>query len=149
MSSMSSKSSARPSAIACWRRFESCPPGISCRYTRPVGPASPDSNGRYRRRTASQYGSRSLTASSERPVSRSVSARAATSADADGWLVVPDMGALATSTASAPARLAASRVASWPPAVSWVCTWTGRSNSRRSAVTRRSAAAGGGARPCP
>ena len=38
MSSMSSKSSARPSAIACWRRFESWPPGISWWYTRPVGP---------------------------------------------------------------------------------------------------------------
>ena len=62
-----------------------------------------------------------------RPVSRSVWARAATSAEADGWLVVPAIGALATSTASAPARLAASSVASWPPAVSWVCTWTGRS----------------------
>ena len=36
------------------------------------------------------------------------------------------MGALAASTASAPARLAASRVASWPPAVSWVCTCTGQ-----------------------
>ena len=29
-SSMSSKRSPRPSAIACWRRFESWPPGISC-----------------------------------------------------------------------------------------------------------------------
>ena len=41
MSSMSSKSSARPSAIACWRRFESCPPGISWWYTRPVGDGEP------------------------------------------------------------------------------------------------------------
>ena len=49
-------------------------------------------------------------------------ASAATRADAEGWLVVPAIGALATSTASAPARLAARRVASWPPAVSWVCT---------------------------
>ena len=45
MSSMSSKSSARPNAIACGRRFESWPPGISWWYTRPVGPGSPDSNG--------------------------------------------------------------------------------------------------------
>ena len=35
-------------------------------------------------------------------MSRSVCARAATSAESDGWLVVPAMGALATSTASAP-----------------------------------------------
>ena len=31
--------------------------------------------------------------------------------------------------------MAASRVASWPPGVSWVCRWTGRSNRSRSAVT--------------
>ena len=49
------------------------------------------------------------------PVSRSVWARAATSADSDGWLVVPDSGAAAASTASTPAALAASSVASWPP----------------------------------
>ena len=30
MSSTSSKSSARPSAFACWRRLDSWPPGISC-----------------------------------------------------------------------------------------------------------------------
>jgi len=31
MSSICSNFSPRPSAIACWRRFESWPPGISCR----------------------------------------------------------------------------------------------------------------------
>ena len=76
------------------------------------------------------------------PVSRSVCASAATSEEAEGWLVVPAIGALATSTASTPARLAASRVASWPPAVSWVCRCTGRSNRSRSAPTSFSAAAG-------
>ena len=39
-------------------------------------------------------------------------------------------------------RHAASSVASWPPAVSWVCTCTGRSNRSRSAPTSFSAAAG-------
>ena len=62
---------------------------------------------------------------------------AATSDDSDGWLVVPAMDALAASTASTPASMAASRVASWPPAVSWVCRCTGRSNRSRSAVDQR------------
>ena len=73
------------------------------------------------------------TAVSEMPVSRSVCASAATRAEALGWLVVPAIGALATSTASAPARLAASSVASWPPGVSCVCTCTGRSKRSRNA----------------
>ena len=128
--------------MACWRRFDSWPPGISWWYTRPVGPGSPDSNGRYTWRTASQYGSRSDTFCSERPVSRSVWARAATSDDADGWLVVPAMGADATSTASTPAADAASRVASWPPGVSCVCRCTGRSKRSRKAVTSFAAAEG-------
>ena len=76
------------------------------------------------------------------PVSRGVCASAATSDDADGWLVVPAIGALATSTASTPASDAASRVASCPPAVSWVCRCTGTSNRSRSAPTSRAAAAG-------
>ena len=46
------------------------------------------------------------------PVSRAVNSRAATSADIGGWLVVPAIAALATSTASTPAADAASRVAS-------------------------------------
>ena len=66
-------------------------------------------------------------------MSRSVCESAATSADSDGWLVVPDIGAAAASTASAPAALAASRVASCPPAVSCVCTCTGTSKRSRSA----------------
>ncbi len=45
MSSICSNFSPRPSAIACWRRLDSCPPGISCVYTRPVGDGSPLSNG--------------------------------------------------------------------------------------------------------
>ena len=45
------------------------------------------------------------------------------------------MDAQAASTASTPASMAASSVASWPPGVSWVCRCTGRSNSSRSAVT--------------
>ena len=65
---------------------------------------------------------------------------------ADGWQVVPAIEAVAASTASTPASIAASRVASWPPGVSWVCRCTGRSNSRRSAVTRVRAA---GARSSP
>src|SRR3954453_3372087 len=55
------------------------------------------------------------------------------------------MLATAPSTASTPADQAARRVASWPPAVSWVCRCTGRSNRSRSAVTSR--AAGGGPTP--
>ena len=51
--------------------------------------------------------------------------------------VVPAIGALAASTASTPASIAASRVASWPPAVSWVCRCTGRSNRSRSARDQR------------
>ena len=39
-------------------------------------------------------------------------ARAATKAEAEGWLVVPAIGADATSTASTPASIAAIRVAS-------------------------------------
>ena len=84
-------------------------------------------------RTASQYGSRSITARRSRCVARSVCASAATRAEAGGWEVVPAIGADATSTASTPASTAASRVASWPPAVSWVCRCTGRSNRSRSA----------------
>jgi uncharacterized protein YhbP (UPF0306 family) len=38
--------------------------------------------------------------------------------EAEGWLVVPAIGAEATSTASTPASMAAIRVASCPPAVS-------------------------------
>ena len=75
-------------------------------------------------------------------MSRSVCASAATSADSEGWLVVPDSGAAAASTASTPAALAASSVASWPPAVSCVCRWTGRSKRSRRAVTSFAAAAG-------
>ena len=47
--------------------------------------------------------------------------------------MVPASEAEATSTASTPASTAASRVASWPPAVSWVCRWTGRSKRSRRA----------------
>ena len=65
---------------------------------------------------------------------------------AAGWLVVPAIAALAASTASTPASIAASSVASWPPAVSWVCRWTGRSKRSRSAVTSVRAA---GARSRP
>ena len=75
-------------------------------------------------------------------MSRSVCAVAATSADRLGWLVVPAIGALAASTASAPARLAASRVASCPPAVSCVCTCTGRSKRSRRARDERLGGAG-------
>ena len=89
--------------MACCRRLDSCPPGISCRYTRPVGDRRPDSNGAYSTRTASQYGSRSSTARSCKPVGRSVKSVAATSADSGGWEVVPAIGALAASTASTPA----------------------------------------------
>ncbi len=45
MSSICSNFSPSPSAIACWRRLDSCPPGISWVYTRPVGAGSPDSKG--------------------------------------------------------------------------------------------------------
>ena len=67
---------------------------------------------------------------------------AATSADSDGWLVVPAIDATAASTASTPASIAAISVASWPPAVSWVCRCTGRSKRSRSAVTSVRAAGG-------
>ena len=87
-----------------------------------------------------------MTAARSSPVSRGPWSVAATSAVIDGWLVVPDIGALAASTASTPASIAASSVASWPPAVSWVCRCTGRSNRSRSAVTRVRAA---GARSSP
>ena len=75
-------------------------------------------------------------------MARSVWSVAATSADSEGWLVVPAMLATAASTASTPASMAAIRVASCPPAVSWVCRCTGRSNRLRSAVTRARAAGG-------
>ena len=65
---------------------------------------------------------------------------AETSADSAGCEVVPAIDAQAASTASTPASIAASRVASWPPAVSWVCRCTGRSKRSRSAVTRVRAA---------
>ena len=52
------------------------------------------------------------------------------------------MLATAASTASTPASMAATRVASWPPAVSWVCRCTGRSNRLRSALTSARAAGG-------
>ena len=45
IASISSKRSPRPSATAWVRRLESCPPGISWWYTRPVGEARPASNG--------------------------------------------------------------------------------------------------------
>ena len=79
-------------------------------------------------------------------MSRSVPSSAATSADIDTWDVVPAMDAAATSTASTPASTAASSVPSWPPAVSWVCRWTGRSKLLRRAATSRAAA---GARSSP
>ena len=43
--STSSKRPPSPSAIACWRKLDSCPPGISWRYTVPVGDRRPASNG--------------------------------------------------------------------------------------------------------
>jgi hypothetical protein len=46
------------------------------------------------------------------PVARSVPSVAATRADSGGWLVVPAIDDEATSTASTPASMAASRVAS-------------------------------------
>ena len=70
---------------------------------------------------------------------------AATSADSAGWDVVPAIEADAASTASTPASIG-SRVPSWPPGVSWVCRWTGRSKRSRSAVTNVRAA---GARSSP
>ncbi len=49
-----------------------------------------------------------------------------------------------------PRRRGGQQVASWPPAVSCVWTWTGTSNRSRRAVTRRAAAArDAGAPPCP
>ena len=45
MSSICSNFSPRPREMACCRRFESWPPGISWVYTRPVGDGRPDSNG--------------------------------------------------------------------------------------------------------
>ena len=85
-------------------------------------------------------------AASDRPVSRAAWSVAETSADSGGCDVVPAIEAQAASTASTPASIAASRVASWPPGVSWVCRCTGRSNSSRSAVTSVRAA---GARSRP
>jgi hypothetical protein len=70
------------------------------------------------------------------PVSRSVPSVAATRADRLGWLVVPAIDEHAASTASTPASMAARSVPIWPPAVSWVCRWTGRSKRSRRAVTR-------------
>jgi hypothetical protein len=62
------------------------------------------------------------------------------------WLdVVPAIGAAATSTASAPARPPPASVPSCPPAVSWVCTCTGR--SKRSRRARTSVAAAGAQQP--
>ena len=45
VASTASNRSPSPSAIACWRRLDSWPPGISWSYTRPVGLGSPDSKG--------------------------------------------------------------------------------------------------------
>ena len=87
-----------------------------------------------------------MTAASDRPVSRSEWSVAETSADSAGCEVVPAIAAQAASTASTPASIAATSVASWPPGVSWVCRWTGRSKRSRSAVTRVRAA---GARSSP
>ena len=66
-------------------------------------------------------------ASRESPVAWSVLSVAATMAPSEGWLVVPAIGPRAPSMASTPASMAARYVASWPPAVSWVCRWTGKS----------------------
>ena len=88
------------------RRFESWPPGISWRYTRPVGQVGPVQTA-LEWRTAAQYGSRLETASSERPVARSVWAVAATRAVA--WLTGRSRQRGRTSTASTPARLPRAR----------------------------------------
>ncbi len=66
----------------------SWPPGISWWYTRPVGPGRPASNGPVERaRTASQYGSRSLTACEAPARCRARCGRARRRArTADGWL---------------------------------------------------------------
>ncbi len=71
---------------------------------------------------------------------------AETSADSAGCDVVPAIAAQAASTASTPDSIAATRVASCPPGVSWVCRCTGSSNRSRSAVTSVRAA---GARSSP
>jgi hypothetical protein len=77
------------------------------------------------------------------PVSSAVPAVVPISAPMLGCDVVPDIGSIAQSTASAPARAAASIDATPVPAVSCVCTWMGKSgNSRRIAPISSVAAAG-------
>ena len=151
MSSISSNRSPRPRAMACWRRLRQLAAGD-------LVEVDPTGGGVEARLEGPVEAAHGLPVGLERedarrcrgPVGRSVSSVAATSADSDGWLVVPAIVAVAASTASTPASMAASRVPIWPPAVSWVCRCTGRSKRSRSAAHERAPrperAAG---RPCP
>ena len=106
-------------------------PGQARTRTACTGGGPPPSRARGRRPPAARCRCRARCARARR---RATTRRAGSSC--------PPSGALATSTASTPARLAARSVASCPPAVSWVCRCTGTSKRSRSAATRRSAAAG-------
>ena len=131
----SSKSSARPSAIACWRRLESWPPGISWWYTRPVGPGRPDSNGLVEVahglpvRLEVAHGLQRDAGVALGVRERGDQRRQAT---AGSWC--PPSARWRRRPRPRPRALAASSVASWPPAVSCVCTCTGRSKRSRRAV---------------
>ncbi len=50
----SAQRSPRPSEMACVRKFEYCPPGISCSYTSAEPAFRPHSNGAYASRATSQ-----------------------------------------------------------------------------------------------
>ena len=75
-------------------------------------------------------------------MSRGVCWSAATIELRFGWLVLPDMEAMARSTTSAPASPACSTLAAVMPLVSWVWKWMGRPISSFSALTSLRAAKG-------
>ena len=83
-----------------------------------------------------------LSAARSQPVARGVCSRAATTELRLGWLVEPDIEAIARSTMSTPASLAARTEADATPLVSWVWKWIGIPTVSLSARTSFAAAAG-------
>mmetsp|Transcript_5584 Transcript_5584/g.11376 ORF Transcript_5584/g.11376 Transcript_5584/m.11376 type:complete len:287 (-) Transcript_5584:1444-2304(-) len=135
--------SPRPREVAWNLRLVYWPPGISWEKTSEVPERREHSYGRYSPRTCSQYSFSCSTSSSLRRVSNLVPSVDTMTAPAEGWDVRPDMESTATSTTSAPASAHASMDATPTPAVSWVCTWMGRSgNFSRRAPTSMVAALG-------
>ena len=139
MSSICSNFSPRPSAIACWRRLESWPPGISWR----VDPAGRRRQPGLERRVdpagrlpvGLEVADRRRGRARSRAAEWSVAATSADSARLRGG--AGHRGAWPRRPRRRPASIAASSVASWPPGVSWVCRCTGRSNRSRSARDQR------------